>query len=246
MTASGQPSVARLVELMSAVMATVASTDDTYRPNFKSGLTTFPIPFFGNILTAKVLTIGVNPSADEFVGRNWPDRMDCESLTHRLLHYFDSPPGPHPWFSPWIEALGLFNVDYARGEAAHLDLSPCVTISMSSVPNTNLFLGMISNDLRWFFDFLGECTQARLLMAAGTVTDRWYLNQFLALHGPQYQLEIQPPPQSTDRCALYEGKLLGKNLPLLFSSVSPSNSSRAHLLVENVQMYRDQLRARLN
>ena len=94
-------------------MAAVARTDETYRNNFKSGLTTFPIPFFGNILTAKVLTIGVNPSADEFVGRNWPDRLDADALTHRLLHYFDLPPGPHPWFSPWTEAIALLDIDYA-------------------------------------------------------------------------------------------------------------------------------------
>ena len=241
MTASGQLGVARLVERMRAIMATVALTDDTYRTNFKSGLTTFPIPFFGNILTAKVLTIGVNPSADEFVGRNWPDHLDADALTHRLLHYFDTPPGPHPWFAPWTEALGLLGVDYARGEAAHLDLSPRATISMSSVPDTDLFLGMISHDLRWFFDFLGECTQARLVMAAGTVTERWYLNQFLALHGPQHRLEIQPPPQTSDRCALYAATYLGKNLLLFFSSVSPSNSSRAHVLVENVRANRERL-----
>ena len=246
MTASRQPDMGRLVERMRTVIVAVARTDETYRPNFKSGLTTFPIPFFGNILTAKVLTIGVNPSADEFVGRNWPDRFDTDALTHRLLHYFDSPLGPHPWFSPWTEALGLLDVEYARGEAAHLDLSPRATVSMSSVPDTNLFLGMISHDLRWFFDFLGECTQARLLMAAGTVTERWYINQFLALHGPQHRLEIQPPPQTSDRCALYAATRLGKNLPLFFSSVSPSNLGRAHVLVENVRANRERLSRLLN
>ena len=246
MTGPVQITTVSLVERMRVVTETCARTNDTYRKNFQPGLTTFPIPFFGNILTAKVLTIGVNPSADEFVGRGWPDQMDCESLTHRLLHYFQSPPGPHPWFSPWIEALALLDIDYARGEAAHLDLSPRATISMSSVPDTNLFLGMASHDLRWFFEFLPECFQARLLMAAGTVTERWYINQFLALHARQHQLEIQPPPQSSDRCVLYDANHLGKNMPLFFSSVSPSDSERAYVLVENVRKTRDELRAHLN
>jgi hypothetical protein len=235
-----------LVGRMREVIETCARTDDLYRVNFPRDLTTFPIPFFGNIRTAKVLTIGVNPSADEFVGRDWPDRVDCESLTQRLLHYFDSPPGPHPWFSPWIEALGLLDIDYALGEAAHLDLSPRATISMSSVPDTNLFLGMVSHDLRWLFEFLQECSQARLLMVAGTVTERWYINQFLALHARHHRLEIHPLPQLSDRCALYSATHLGKDVPLFFSSVSPSDIERAHVLVENVRKTRDRLRAHLN
>ena len=246
MTPTGQPKFARLVERIHAVTEDIRRTDGTYEPNFKPGLTTFPIPFFGNIFTAKDLTIGVIPSSDEFVGRNWAAFVDADALTHRLLHYFESPPGPHPWFSRWSEALALLGIDYSRGEAAHLDLSPRATLSMSSVPDMNLFLGMISHDLRWFFDFLGECTQGRLLMAAGTVTERWYLNQFLALHGPQHRLEIQPPPQNSDRCALYEATHRGKNLPLFFSSVSPSNLSRSHVLVENVRTYRDQLSRLIN
>lgn len=246
MTAPGQTATANLVGRVRVVMETCASTDEIYRKNFQPGLKTYPIPFFGNVLTAKVLTIGVNPSADEFLGRAWPARLDADALTHRLLHYFDSPPGPHPWFSPWIEALALLDIDYARGEAAHFDLSPRATISMSSVPDTNLFLGMVSHDLRWLFEFLPECSQARLLMVAGTVTERWYINQFLAFHARQHQLEIQPPPQSSDRCALYEFRTFGKKFPLFFSSVSPSDSERIHVLVENVRKTRNQLRTHLN
>jgi hypothetical protein len=244
MTASVQTS--NLVERVRGVMETVSSSNETYRVNFTPGRITHPIPFFGKLHTAKVVTIGVNPSADEFVGRDWPEHLDAAALTERLLHYFDSPPGPHPWFKPWIHALALLRIDYARGEAAHLDLSPRATVSMSSVPDTNLFLGMMSHDIRWLFEFLQECNLVRLLMAAGTVTDRWYLNQFLARHSRQFQFKIHPSPQFTDRCALYEFTHLGKTLPLFFSSVSPSDSERAHVLVENVRNKRDQLRDHLN
>jgi hypothetical protein len=225
---------------------TVARTNQLYRPNFQLGLTTHPIPFFGNLHTAKVLTIGVNPSADEFVGRDWADRLDVVALTDRLLHYFDSPPGPHPWFKPWIKALALLGADYARGEAAHLDLSPRATISMSSVPDANLFLGMVSHDIQWFFEFLQECSSARLLMAAGTVTERWYINEFLALHARQHGCEISKFPERKDRCTLYPFIHLGKQRPLFFSSVSPSDLKQAHVLVENVRNTKDRLIAFLN
>lgn len=246
MTTDSQTDVARLTERVRAVMETVTQTDETFRANYRSGLTTFPIPFFGNLHTAKVLTIGVNPSAGEFVHRNWPAQMDSASLTQRLLHYFDSPPGPHPWFVPWIEALALLDIDYRRGEAAHLDLSPRATVSMSAVPNPELFLQMVSQDLRWLFEFLQECNSARLLMAAGTVTKRWYLHQFLASDANHHRLAFQPKPKSSDRCTLHEVTHTGRKLPLFFSSVSPSDSKRAHLLVENVRKTRDQLRDYLN
>ena len=64
-----------------AVMEGVARTKSQYSGNLKPRLNTFPIPFFGNILTAKVLTIGVNPSSGEFIDRNWPVEMDGQSLT---------------------------------------------------------------------------------------------------------------------------------------------------------------------
>ncbi len=246
MNVPGQPALARLTERVRVVMEIVACTNDAFRINFPSDLKTHPIPFFGNLLTAKVVTIGVNPSADEFVARNWPDTLDAEALTKRLLRYFDTPPGPHPWFMPWIEALGLLGADYARGEAAHLDLSPRATISMSSVPDAGVFLGMVSHDIRWLFEFLQECPSACLLMAAGTVTDRWYLNQFLALHCRQHDAEIAPFPDQNDRSALYEFLGSGKTLPLFFSSVSPSDPKRAHVLVENVRNTLDRLRTHLN
>lgn len=240
-----EPSRTVLVDRVRAVMEGVARTKSQYSGNLKPRLNTFPIPFFGNILTAKVLTIGVNPSSGEFIDRNWPVEMDGQSLTERLLSYFQPPSNPHPWFSRWKQALALLDIDYARGEAAHLDLSPRATISMGSAPDTGLFLRMVVSDLPWFLEFLRECPHARLLMAAGTVTRQWYMNEFLGRHGRQHQFEIQPPPQPFERCKIYEWRSPGKCLPLFFSSVSPSSWGKSHVLVENVRAHQSRLRALL-
>jgi len=60
-----------------------------------------PIPFFGNLESAQVLTIGLNPSSTEFEPwRKWPDsKMDPDDLARRLAGYFRSVnPRPHPSF----------------------------------------------------------------------------------------------------------------------------------------------------
>lgn len=246
MTARGATAASGLTDHVREVMNVVSATNGLYRVNFQSGLPNHPIPFFGNITTAKVLTIGVNPSAGEFIERSWPEQLDAESLTERLLRYFDALPGPHPWFKPWIEALAVLGIDYARGEAAHLDLSPRATVNMRSVPDTDVFLGMVSQDIGWLVEFIQKCSSARLLMAAGTVTNRWYLNQFLARHARRHRFELLPPPRSSDRCALYQLSLPDRKLPLFFSSTSPSEKNRAHVLLENVRSQIEQLRPYLN
>jgi hypothetical protein len=93
-----------------------------------------PIPFFGRLDTAIVLTVGVNPSADEFRADRatiWRGVTSSADLLNRLTSYFES--APHPWFGPWRSALNLLGVAYENGTAAHLDLSARATISMQNV-----------------------------------------------------------------------------------------------------------------
>ena len=52
---------------------------------------TFPVPFFGKIDSARVLTVGVNPSDGEFKNRNWPESLDPEDLKERIYAYFNNP-----------------------------------------------------------------------------------------------------------------------------------------------------------
>ena len=53
----------------------------------------FPIPFFGSLASARILTFGLNPSAGEFaVGRSWPAQLSAEALAKRLVGYFKGEP----------------------------------------------------------------------------------------------------------------------------------------------------------
>lgn len=83
----------------------------------------YPIPFFGDIRHATVLTLALNPAWTEFrQGRHWIPGLDACSLTTRLLHYFDLPaPTPHRWFSDRREALALLYSSYETN-TAHIDL----------------------------------------------------------------------------------------------------------------------------
>jgi len=42
-----------------------------------------PIPFFGDIRTARVLTVGVNPSPTEFNSDRWDQITNSTQWTHR-------------------------------------------------------------------------------------------------------------------------------------------------------------------
>lgn len=92
----------------------------------------YPIPFFGDIRKAEVLTLALNPAWPEFRRggnheRNWVPGLDSYALTTRLLHYFDLPtPAPHRWFEERRAALDLLNCSYETN-VAHIDLHPFPT-----------------------------------------------------------------------------------------------------------------------
>jgi hypothetical protein len=87
----------------------------------------YPIPFFGDIRKAEVLTLALNPAWTEFskggrYERHWIPGLDACALTTRLLHYFDLPvPPPHQWFDYRRNAMELLSCSYERN-AAHIDL----------------------------------------------------------------------------------------------------------------------------
>jgi hypothetical protein len=92
----------------------------------------YPMPFFGDIRRAEVLTVALNPAHTEFDERQWPSNetptaLSSFTLTSRLLHYFDLPePEPHPFFKQFSQLLQLINCSYARN-ASHVDLSSLPT-----------------------------------------------------------------------------------------------------------------------
>jgi len=148
---------------------------DATRPQFESllrpGVKTHPIPFFGDIKHARVLTVGINPSAGEFA-RSWPEEIKAGELKDRLQGYFESGAvPPHKWFEVWRRALTPLEVSYQDG-AAHVDLSPRATVfRIKGDANRKLFAAMIAQDAQWFFKLLPECNEVALLLFSGHVMD---------------------------------------------------------------------------
>ena len=130
-----------------------------YRPNHL----TVPIPFFGEIETAEVLTVAVNPSSKEFdEERGWSFQMPPEKLAVRLVNYFRQwNPPPHAWFTRLETKLRLEGHSY-HFDTAHIDLSPRATRSMRTFKmQPGKFLNMVNTDARkWFLVLL--CLAKRL------------------------------------------------------------------------------------
>lgn len=95
---------------------------------FPEGTTLYPVPFFGDIRRATVLTLSLNPARTEFdSNRRWMPGLDEYALTSRLLHYFDLPqPGPHRWFGQLESSLAAIDCSY-QTNTAHIDLCPLPT-----------------------------------------------------------------------------------------------------------------------
>jgi hypothetical protein len=87
-----------------------------------------PIPFFGVIENARVVTVGLNPSTTEFTkaGR-WPQILTPCELAQRLVRYFREPEiPPHYWFAELQWSLEILHCPY-HFAAAHVDASPWTT-----------------------------------------------------------------------------------------------------------------------
>lgn len=169
-----------IVTFLAEVMADVAATDSRFTVLKRSEIRTYPIPFFGRIDTARVLTVGVNPSPGEFQdNRLWPAEADATYISERLVRYFEGDVPPHPWFKPWSVALRSLGLAYESGEVAHIDVSPRATIPMSQVEEVDLFLEMARSDAKWLFRLLSTLERPRLVLLAGCVTKKRYMVRFL-------------------------------------------------------------------
>jgi len=221
----------------------VKNTDHNHSENYEKGLITYPIPFFGNIETAKILTVGVNPSNGEFKNRGWPEKLSTQSLAERLLNYFslETIP-PHPWFRDWDEAVNILNHSYKKGEVAHLDLSPRATIPMGQAPNQIKFLDMVKKDIEWFFRILPLCRNAKLLMMAGSVTKKYYINNLIQEQAEEHGFDLLFKFKGSGQGPTCIHKLKGNNLnlPVFFCGVSPS-ARNSQLLVQRINERKEKL-----
>ena len=239
-----------MASLMDELCDYVRSTDAEYAPLKRDGVVAHPVPFFGAVEAARVVTVGVNPSADEFVGGRWPAApLPTEDLGERLMRYFDRQ--PHPWFETWEQALGLLGVSYLDGTAAHLDLSPRATVAFQTFRHDpdhgrrDHFLRMVRDDLPWFCRVLAElCPNVRLVLLAGGVANV-YMDDFLGRHlrrGPT-RIEFPSGKRKGGKAPVTWPVFhaAGRVVPSFFCGVSPSSSRRSHLLVERVETHKDRL-----
>jgi hypothetical protein len=213
------------------IVAYEAKTRGQFASLYRADVTAHPVPFFGNISKAVLLTVGVNPSATEFVGRNWPQRIPSAELAARLHSYFDGAPvPPHPWFEAWEQALASLRLSYRAG-LAHLDLSPRATISMGAL-DPAAFSEMVEQDVESFFGVLPLCREARGLVLAGCVTKRWYAHRFLQRVAPRFGFALSEKSATAGPAKTSLLRLTGPDLslPVFFCSVSPSARQNRELL----------------
>ena len=165
----------------------------------------WPIPFFGDILHARVLTVGVNPSDKEFSpGRRWNTVINHSQWQDRLMNYFHNKEvRPWIWFETWSMCLTLLELGYAGGGAAHIDVSPRTTRPMLDESlDKEEFWSMVVGDVKWFFELLAKLTQVQLLLVAGPIPRADGSKQQLAdfirenskAHGTQW-IDSQPLPK---------------------------------------------------
>ncbi|HNA82545.1 MAG TPA: hypothetical protein PLQ64_08750 [Thiobacillaceae bacterium] len=208
----------------------------TYMPLLRKDVPAIPIPFFGKINSASVLTVGVNPSPGEFGGARiqyWENISDTTHLAVRLTDYFNGT--HHPWFDTWRKALALLDVSYEKGRVAHVDLSPRATIPMAQVQDINLFLAMVRHDIKWFFEILSELSSIKLVLLAGSVTKKHYINNFIKKSASEHGYRFDGTAERTGkgRIGNYEFINNGKAFSCFYCSVSPSSRSRG-LLIERI------------
>ena len=224
------------------VLADIAASEAKFQTFKRRSTPDLPIPFFGRIDHATVLTVGVNPSDSEFEGREWPATTDTPYLTDRLLGYFNHDVPPHPWFKTWESALRLLGVSYESGVAAHLDISPRATIPMGQITNVDLFLQMARRDVKWLFKLLNGLRQPRLVLLAGCVTKKRYINHLLKECGPTHSWRVLGEAQKTGsgRIGYHAFEAKGRLIPGFFCSISPSGNNK-HLLLQRISENIDQL-----
>lgn len=104
-----------------------------------------PVVAFGDFESAKVATVGLNPSAQEYLDRNGSELVgsarrfetlgslgaqnraaltddQCEQALVTMKAYFQPGKPVYSWFAPLTRVLAGFGVDYASRGATHLDL----------------------------------------------------------------------------------------------------------------------------
>jgi hypothetical protein len=156
-----------LVDLLREEMGRFASARAQHPNLFSKMLNLHPIPFFGDLVSADVLTLALNPSETEFrPHRGWPPTLDAPSLTGRLVNYFDlTEAEPHQWFDTCDRSLSLLGRSY-QCNAAHLDLLsyPTKFLKHVSQAERTAFADMVRDSVSSMMSFLRACKSLKLII----------------------------------------------------------------------------------
>jgi hypothetical protein len=131
------------------------------------GINPVPIPFFGNVDHARIVTVGLNPSSGEFAAwRKWKAAYTADDLTHRLVNYFRlanvTLPPAHVWFGEILEASHNLGCPHGLA-AAHVDLCPWATVR--SEANWPIFWNFIDAQMNlWFGKTIERCKNSAKLV----------------------------------------------------------------------------------
>jgi hypothetical protein len=232
-------------QLVAELQQHVKNTASRYGGIHKRGVLTHPIPFFGDLATASVVTVGVNPSATEFNTGRWPSALAPAELTERLLRYFQRE--PHPWFERWETALRTIGVSY-RQDAAHVDISPRATVSEAVRVDPRAWEQMLTDDLPWMVRFIAAAPRVRLIMMAGAATSALYVNEFVAKKLPLELARLEGSlsrPAGRAKVRHHEIVIGTRRIPVWFCSSSPSDRSNPELLLGRVREHATALQAHL-
>ena len=223
----------------------VARTDHKYAINYQKGRDIHPIPFFGNIKTAEILTVGANPSNAEFLGnREWPKEINAIDLMNRLINYFNCSISPHPWFEKWEKALRHLNRSYSDGTAAHIDLTPRATFPIRHLKDKDIFIEMVEKDIEWFFKLIILCSLVKLILIAGSITNKYYINEFIEKHSGKNDFKWLIESKRGHGPAFtssHKLKFKDKTYPIFYCSSGPSDTKKPGLFIERIDEKKDRL-----
>ena len=197
---------------------------------------TLPLPFFGRIDTAAILTVGVNPATEELPFKNWPEQLTTAALAQRLLTYFEDPAGGFSErFDTWEAALNTLGYSYRDGSAAHIDVSPRAS-GLQQRDNPVLFHEVCRYDASRLFALLGVLQKPRVLLMAGAVSDDCHINDFLREVARENAWSLVGEGQVTGEGRIGYHALYSENVSYdaFFCSASPNDARNRELLLARV------------
>ena len=220
----------RLRSVINGAEFSVLANDAGLRHLYDDDIVTRPVFCFGRPATASHLTIGANPSADDFRAGRWNAVGD---LADQSFSYFDRAL-PHDYFMNWEAALSPLGLSYHDG-LAHADVSPRATKSLRAInklgdPAIDEFLAMARSDAAYLFGMLAIMwPQLRGLFVAGTITKKQYLDAFLRSAGERHGFVLRRRSVFPGRAAnpaacskVYDVRFGGRSVPLFFCPVGAS------------------------